>query len=99
LANQSPFGQLATQASRIVRNLCTIQNEFGGDHGRARTPDLRDEMVALTLDGGLLWSRWALRRLGCFSEARPTSLINDLIVEPKTFYAGMLHGRIVDFLA
>jgi hypothetical protein len=68
LANQSPFGQLATQASKIAKNLGNIRNEFGGGHGRARTPDLRDEMVALALDGGLLWTRWALRRLGYFSE-------------------------------
>lgn len=95
LANQSPFGQLAVQASRIARNLGTIRNEFGGGHGRARTPDLRDEMVALALDGGLLWSRWALRRLGYFSEGRPTLLINDLVVEPKTFFAGTLQRRLV----
>lgn len=95
LANQSTFGQLATQASKIARNLGNIRNEFGGGHGRARTPDLRDEMVALALDGGLLWSRWALRRLGYFSEGRPTSLINDLVVVPQTFYAGTLRRRLL----
>jgi hypothetical protein len=95
LANQSTFGQLATQASKIARNLGNIRNEFGGGHGRARTPDLRDEMVALALDGGLLWSRWALRRLGYFAEGRPTSLINDLVVTPQTFYAGTLQRRLL----
>ena len=30
LANQSTFGQLATQASKIARNLGNIRNEFGG---------------------------------------------------------------------
>jgi hypothetical protein len=95
LANKSPFGQLATQASKIVKNLGGIRNEFGGGHGRARTPDLQDEMVALALDGGLLWARWALRRLGYFSEGRPTSLINDLIVTGETFYAGTLERRLL----
>ncbi|SRR6266568_4741338 len=95
LANQSPFGQLATQASKIAKNLGNIRNEFGGGHGRARTPDLRDEMVALALDGGLLWARWALRRLGYFAEGRPTALINDLIVTPQTFYAGTLERRLL----
>jgi hypothetical protein len=95
LANQSTFGQLATQASKISGNLGKIRNEFGGGHGRARTPDLRDEMVALALDGGLLWSRWALRRLGYFTEGRPTSLINDLVVNRQTFYAGTLRRRLL----
>jgi hypothetical protein len=31
LANQSTFGQLATQASKIARNLGNIRNESGGD--------------------------------------------------------------------
>ncbi|WP_439382171.1 hypothetical protein [Amycolatopsis lexingtonensis] len=94
LANESPFGNLATQASKIAKNLSVVRNEFGGGHGRARTPDLRDEMVALALDGGLLWTRWALRRLGYFSEGRPTSLINDLVVTPQIFYAGVLERRL-----
>lgn len=95
LANQSVFGQLATQASKIARNLGNMRNEFGGGHGRARTPEIRDEMVALALDGGLLWTRWALRRLGYFSEGRPTSLINDLVVTPQTFYSGTLERRLL----
>ncbi|MGI5502338.1 hypothetical protein [Lentzea sp. CA-135723] len=94
LANQSTFGQLATQASKIARNLGNIRNEFGGGHGRARTPDLRDEMVALALDGGLLWSRWALRRLGYFSEGRPTPLINDLVTG-EIFHGGTLERRLL----
>lgn len=93
LANQSPFGQLVTQASKIAKNLGNIRNEFGGGHGRARTPDLHDEMVALALDGGLLWARWALRQLGYFAEGRPTSLINDLVVAPQNFYTGTLQRR------
>lgn len=52
-------------------------------------------MVALALDGGLLWSRWALRRVGYFSEGRPTSLINDLIVKPQNFYVGTLRRRLL----
>jgi hypothetical protein len=95
LANQSPFGQMATQASKIARNLGEIRNQFGGGHGRARTPDLRDEMVTLAIDGGLLWTRWVLRRLGYFSEGRPIPLINDLVVVPQTFYAGTLKRRLL----
>lgn len=95
LANQAPFGRIAVQASKIARNLGDVRNEFGGGHGRARTPDLRDEMVNLALDGGLLWTRWALRRLGYFSEGRPDPLISDLIVHPQTFRSGDLARRLL----
>jgi hypothetical protein len=92
LANQSPFGQLATQASKIVRNLSVIRNEYGGGHGRARKPDIFDEMIDLALDGGLLWTRWALRRIGYFSEGRPSVLIRDL--EQEIFHSGTLQRRL-----
>jgi hypothetical protein len=95
LANQSPFGQIATWNARIAGSLGQIRNQYGGGHGRARSPDTRDEMVAMALDGGLSWSRWALRRLGYFSEGRPITLINDLVVNRQTFYAGTLQRRLL----
>lgn len=96
LANQSVFGDLATQASKIARNLGNIRNQFGGGHGRARTPTLTDEMVRLALDGGLLWTRWALRRLGYFTEGRPNALIEDLAGTPSAvFRSGDLRRRLL----
>jgi hypothetical protein len=95
LANDSPFSGLASQASKIARNLGVIRNEYGAGHGRARTPSFADEMLTLALDGGLLWSRWALRRVGYFAKGRPSSLINDLIVEQHTFYSGSLKERLL----
>jgi hypothetical protein len=96
LADQSPFGQMATQASKIVRGLGTIRNEFGGGHGRARIPTYSDEMVSLALDGSLLWLRWALPRIGFFAEGRPAPLINDLVGRPpSTFRSGDLARRLV----
>lgn len=52
-------------------------------------------MITLALDGGLLWARWALRRLGYFSEGRPNSLIADLVEAPQTFYSGTLSRRLM----
>lgn len=94
LAYRSEFGNVATQASKIARSLGKIRNEYGAGHGRARLPPVRDEMVDLTLDGALLWSRWALRRLGYFSEGRPSGLINDLVVKPQIFSRGTLERRL-----
>lgn len=96
LANQTVFGNMATQAGKIAQNLGDIRNQFGGGHGRARTPVLTDEMVRLALDGGLLWARWALRRLGYFTEGRPDSLIDDLNGNPRAiFRSGELQRRLV----
>lgn len=94
LAYESEFGRMATQASKIARNLGNIRNEFGGGHGRARQPHVKSEMVDMSLDGGLMWVRWALRRLGLFSEGRPDALIRDLVEESAVFRAGMLRRRL-----
>lgn len=94
LAYESEYGNLATQASKMAKNLGKIRNEFGGGHGRARQPHVRDEMVDLALDGGLIWTRWALRRLGLFSEGRPDALIRDLVEERQNFYSGTLTRRL-----
>jgi hypothetical protein len=94
LAYESEYGKLATQASKMARNLGNVRNDFGGGHGRARQPRIRDEMVDLALDGGLIWARWALRRLGLFSEGRPDALIRDLVEERATFRAGVIRRRL-----
>lgn len=95
LANESVLGQMATQASKIARNLGDIRNGFGGGHGRAHVPRVPEEMVRLALDGGLLWVRWALRRLGYFTEGRPDALIEDLAGDtPAVFYSGDLRRRL-----
>ncbi|MFF2267331.1 hypothetical protein ACFVTZ_03635 [Cellulosimicrobium cellulans] len=94
LANESEFGKMATQASKIARSLANIRNEFGGGHGRARQPAVKPEMVDMALDGALLWVRWALRRVGLFSEGRPDALIRDLIEEGAVFHAGVLRRRL-----
>lgn len=98
ITNTSIFGNMATQASKIARNLGDIRNEFGSGHGRARQPTIRAEMVDLALDGGFLWARWALRRIGLFSEGRPTELIRSLIgnqTEGRSiFYKGDLTRRL-----
>jgi hypothetical protein len=53
LTNEPQAGRIASQVSKIARNLGDIRNEFGGGHGRSRTPSFADEMLTLALDGGL----------------------------------------------
>lgn len=94
LARGGEFSRAASQARKIAGSLGHVRNEFGGGHGRARIPDIRDEMVDLALDGGLTWIRWAVRRLGLFSEGRPAPLIRDLVEQPATFHSGDLRRRL-----
>lgn len=96
LANQSSFGQIATQASKIARNLADIRNQYGSGHGRSKPPEIVDEMLELALDGGLLWARWALRRVGYFAKGRPGPLIADLVgLNQGIFHAGTLKERLL----
>ncbi len=99
LAYESPFGDLATQARKMAVNLSQIRNSYGSGHGRAREPELRGEMLDLTMDGALMWTRWALRRIDHFASGRPETLIRDLIGDPRgqiVFYSGVLGERLKD---
>jgi hypothetical protein len=97
LAHGTQFGNLATQARKMAVSMSTIRNNYGGGHGRARQPELQDEMLDLAMDGSLLWVRWAIRRLGYFAQGRPETLIRDLVGDPTgqiIFYAGDLMSRL-----
>lgn len=94
LTHENPYGMVALQASKMAANLAEIRNTHGGGHGRARQPNLRDEMVDLALDGAFTWTRWVLRRLGLFAEGRPTQLIEALIVDRAIFSGGELRRRL-----
>lgn len=94
LTRESPFKQMADQARKMVGNLGEIRNDFGGGHGRATKPKIDDEMLLLATDGALTWARWAVRRLGYFSEGRPAPLIRDLIDDWSIFRSGDLRRRL-----
>jgi hypothetical protein len=82
LAYTTHFGNLATQARKMATSMGAIRNDFGAGHGRSRQPESRSEMLDLAMDGSLLWVRWALRRLGYFTQGRPEALIRDLVGDP-----------------
>lgn len=82
LIHDSPFSNFATQARKMAVSMSSIRNSFGAGHGRARQPEVMPEMLKLALDGSLLWTRWALRRLDAFAQGRPETLIRDLVGDP-----------------
>ena len=49
--------------SDIAMAVVILRNKYGTGHGRVRYQELLDEHSELALDGALMWSRWALRRI------------------------------------
>lgn len=92
LNNDQKVRQLVQSAKGIATQLGAIRNAYGTGHGRSEQPAVTEEMVHLCLDGALLWSRWALRRLGVLTLSMPEPLIQDL--EHTTFRRGDLAKRL-----
>lgn len=92
LSDDQKLRQLVRSAKGIATQLGAIRNAYGTGHGRSEQPAVSEEMVHLCLDGALLWSRWALRRLGVLTLSMPEPLIQDL--EHATFRRGDLARRL-----
>ena len=71
---------IANGARSLVTGIAPLRNAFGTGHGRAHVPDVAEEMVTVVLEAAMLWSRWALRRLGHLLADYP----NDLIAAVQT---------------
>lgn len=92
LERQSDAGQLANWATKMAKKLGPIRNEHGTGHGRAARPSTTGDAMTLAVDAGLLWSRWALRRLGLFCIGRPSQIVADL--ESGLWTKGQLTARL-----
>jgi hypothetical protein len=69
---------IAGAAQNIATRANVIRNRVGTGHGRARVADIDDEMAEIAGDAAMLWSRWALRRLGHLMAQYPTRLLSEL---------------------
>lgn len=93
LTGEARFSAITSSAVKMAASLGKIRNEYGTGHGRSRAPDIVPEMTALALDGAMIWSRWAVRRLGWFAFGRPGTLIDDL-TQGGLFTRGLLGQRL-----
>lgn len=80
LSQDQDLRAMAQAAQTIATSLAPIRNAYGTGHGRARIPDVAEEMATLSLESALVWCRWALRRLGHLLADYP----NDLIAAVQT---------------
>ena len=49
---------IANAAKSIATSVNSVRNDVGTGHGRARVPDIDDEMSSIIYDATLLWCRW-----------------------------------------
>jgi hypothetical protein len=81
-----------TNAKKLASQLGPLRNAYGTGHGRATIPAIEDEVLETCVDGALLWTRWALRRLGPYIKTAVQPLINDL--HDEIWYSGDLAERL-----
>lgn len=93
LSTQPAVGEMADGAKKLAVKLAALRNDIGTGHGRAQLPELHEDAVAIAVDAGMLWSRWALSRLNSYAYGRPTKLMRDLVCG-VTFYSGTLTERL-----
>ena len=80
LSQDQDLRAIAQATQTIATSLAPIRNVYGTGHGRARVPDVVEEMATLSLESALVWCRWALKRLGHLLADYP----NDLIAAVQT---------------
>jgi hypothetical protein len=91
-AAEVPIRNIAQGAKSIASQLPELRNRFGTGHGRVLPPEIDEELAPLCVDAAMLWSRWALRRLGYLLAGRPTGLVTAL--QDGIFYRGDLAKRL-----
>jgi len=92
LASDAQIRDVAQAAQKVINNLPTLRNRFGTGHGRALVPEVAEEVVLLSVDMTMMWTRWALRHLTHVIFGRPEALITEL--SGGTFRRGELAARL-----
>jgi hypothetical protein len=95
LAADPGVREIAQGAKTIASQLGSLRNQYGTGHGRAGAPQVPDELVLVSVDAALLWSRWAARRLEDYISGRPSSLAHELR-SGAAFRRGQLRRRLED---
>jgi hypothetical protein len=92
VAADAAIRQAATLARKLAGVLRELRNAYGTGHGRAALRCVEDEVLETCVDGALLWTRWALRRLQLLLLGSLQPLIADL--RGSTFGKGDLATRL-----
>ncbi|MEU1875753.1 abortive infection family protein [Streptosporangium sp. NPDC020072] len=93
LAKDLPIRNVAQGARTIVLQLAEIRNQYGTGHGRQVQPEIAEEMIFVSIEAALLWTRWSLRRLGHLIDGEPAVLVRDLR-DGGVFRSGELTRRL-----
>lgn len=96
-AAEPPLRNIAQGAKTIVSQLPELRNRLGTGHGRVLRPEIDEEDAMICVDAAVLWSRWALRRLGHLIAGLPQTLVTALH-EGAHFYKGDLKTWLATYL-
>jgi hypothetical protein len=94
-ASDAPLRNMASAASKLVRPLAELRNNFGTGHGRAVVPPTEVEHAMLASDAAFTWIRWALWRLDAVLASSVDRIIADLD-SGALFTRGALARRLAD---
>jgi hypothetical protein len=94
LADDPAVRAIAQWAKKIAIQLRGLRNDYGTGHGRAIVPEVAEEIVLVSVDAAMLWSRWALRRLRHLIAGMPSTLARELD-EGNIFHSGELRDRLI----
>ncbi|MBD9730104.1 abortive infection family protein [Streptomyces caniscabiei] len=92
LSADAAVRQAANAAKKLAVQLRELRNSYGTGHGRSTLPPIEDEVIETCVDGALLWTRWALRRLQFLIIGSVQQLVTDL--HNSTFSMGELAIRL-----
>ncbi|MEU4048723.1 abortive infection family protein [Streptomyces olivaceus] len=92
LSPDAAVRQAANSAKKLAAQLRELRNSYGTGHGRSTLPLIEDEVIETCVDGALLWTRWALRRLQFLIIGSVQQLVTDL--HSSTFSTGDLATRL-----
>jgi Abortive infection C-terminus len=94
LADNPAVRAIAQGAKTIATQLRELRNDYGTGHGRGIVPEVAEEIVLVSVDAAMLWSRWALRRLQHLIAGMPSTLARELD-EGSIFHSGELRDRLI----
>jgi len=84
--------------SQPIAQLPELRNRLGTGHGRLLVAGIEEEDARMCVDLAMLWSRWALGRLGRLLAARPDTIVAALHDIDARFTRGRLREWLTDHL-
>lgn len=94
-AAAEPLRSMADSAKKLAMSVNALRSTHGTGHGTGALTPVDEDQVDLAADAGVMWCRWALRRLAMAQTNPAETLITDLL-GGATFHKGTLKARLAE---